>query len=153
MASKVEAICAEKVQPEIEKLGYVVLEIDYSKKVDGQNLTFVIDKDGGINIEDCEKVHRLVDDLLEQINPTDDNPYILNVESAGLDRPIKCERDFIRNKDKTVEVKLYTKLDDKKTFVGLLKEYNNDYVVLEIDGLSKQFNLNQVAIITPVITF
>ena len=153
MASKVENICAQKVTPEIEKLGYMVLEIDYSKKVDGQNLTFVIDKEGGIDIDDCEKVHRLVDVLLDEINPTDDKPYILNIESAGLDRPIKCERDFIRNKGKLVEVKLYTKLNGEKSFTGNLTDYNQEKVVIETNGALQEFKLDSVAIITPVIIF
>lgn len=152
MASKVQTICQEKIQPHIEQMGYYVLEIDYSKKVDGQNLTFVIDKDGGVDIDDCEKVHRAIDALLDEVNPTDDASYILNVESAGLDRPIKSERDFLRNKDKEVEVKLYTKFDGKKSYVGVLIDYNQDYVTIN-DGSEKRFALKDVALIAPVIKF
>lgn len=153
MASKVETICTEKVIPQIEKLGYYVLEVDYSKKVDGQNLTFVIDKDGGVLIEDCEKVHRMLDTLLDEINPTDDAPYILNVESAGLDRPIKTQRDFLRNKGKEVEVKLYKKLDGKKTFVGNLIEFDDAKVVLSLENQIQTFAHEDVALISPVIKF
>jgi len=153
MASKVETICTEKVVPQIEKLGYYVLEVDYSKKVDGQNLTFVIDKDGGVLIEDCEKVHRMLDVLLDEINPTDDAPYVLNVESAGLDRPIKTQRDFLRNKGKEVEVKLYKKLDGKKSFVGYLSEFDNEKVVLSLEDRTQTFAREDVALISPVIKF
>ena len=150
MASKVESICTEKVVPQ---LGYYVLEVDYSKKVDGQNLTFVIDKDGGVLIEDCEKVHRMLDTLLDEINPTDDAPYILNVESAGLDRPIKTQRDFLRNKGKEVEVKLYKKLDGKKSFVGNLMEFDDTKVVLSLEKQKQTFAREDVALISPVIKF
>ena len=153
MASKVESICTEKVVPQIEQLGYYVLEVDYSKKVDGQNLTFVIDKDGGVLIEDCEKVHRMLDTLLDEINPTDDAPYILNVESAGLDRPIKTQRDFLRNKGKEVEVKLYKKLDGKKSFVGNLMEFDDTKVVLSLENQKQTFAREDVALISPVIKF
>ncbi len=153
MASKVESICTEKVVPQIEQLGYYVLEVDYSKKVDGQNLTFVIDKDGGVLIEDCEKVHRMLDTLLDEINPTDDAPYILNVESAGLDRPIKTQRDFLRNKGKEVEVKLYKKLDGKKSFVGNLMEFDDTKVVLSLEKQKQTFAREDVALISPVIKF
>lgn len=153
MASKVESICTEKVVPQIEQLGYYVLEVDYSKKVDGQNLTFVIDKDGGVLIEDCEKVHRMLDTLLDEINPTDDAPYILNVESAGLDRPIKTQRDFLRNKGKEVEVKLYKKLDGKKSFVGNLMEFDDTKVVLSLEKQNQTFAREDVALISPVIKF
>lgn len=153
MASKVESICTEKVVPQIEQLGYYVLEVNYSKKVDGQNLTFVIDKDGGVLIEDCEKVHRMLDTLLDEINPTDDAPYILNVESAGLDRPIKTQRDFLRNKGKEVEVKLYKKLDGKKSFVGNLMEFDDTKVVLSLENQIQTFAREDVALISPVIKF
>ena len=153
MASKVESICTEKGVPQIEQLGYYVLEVDYSKKVDGQNLTFVIDKDGGVLIEDCEKVHRMLDTLLDEINPTDDAPYILNVESAGLDRPIKTQRDFLRNKGKEVEVKLYKKLDGKKSFVGNLMEFDDTKVVLSLEKQKQTFAREDVALISPVIKF
>ena len=153
MASKVESICTEKVVPQIEQLGYYVLEVDYSKKVDGQNLTFVIDKDGGVLIEDCEKVHRMLDTLLDEINPTDDAPYILNVESAGLDRPIKTQRNFLRNKGKEVEVKLYKKLDGKKSFVGNLMEFDDTKVVLSLEKQKQTFAREDVALISPVIKF
>lgn len=153
MASKVEAICMEKIVPKIEDLGYFVLEVDYSKKVDGQNLTFIIDKQGGILIEDCEKVHHMLDQLLDEINPTDDAPYILNVESAGLDRPVKCERDFVRNQGKEVEVKLYKKVDGKKSFIGLMQQFDAKNVAICIDGQTKSFPREDVALISPVIKF
>lgn len=153
MASKVETICMEKIVPQIEKLGYFVLEVDYSKKVDGQNLTFVIDKEGGVFIEDCEKVHRMIDVLLDEVNPTDDASYILNVESAGLDRPIKCERDFVRNKGKEVEVKLYKKFDGKKSYIGILEEFDCKAVTITLNSQKYTFALEDVALISPVIKF
>ena len=79
MAGKVETICNEKIRPVIEELGYELVDIEYSKKVDGMNLDFIIDSPNGILIEDCEKVHRAIDELLDEVNPTDDAPYILNV--------------------------------------------------------------------------
>ena len=97
MASKVKSICEEKVVPVIEEMGYEVVDIEYAKKSDGMNLIFYIDKDEGVKIEDCEKVSRAIDGLLEELNPTDDSPYILSVSSPGLDRPLKTERNFKRN--------------------------------------------------------
>lgn len=152
MAGKVESICEERVKPEIEKLGYIVLEIDYSKKVDGQNLTFVIDKENGININDCEKVHKMLNTLLDEINPTDDNPYILNVESAGLDRPLKCKRDFERNFGKEVEVKLYAKRDGKKSFIGNLVYFDDQVFAIETPT-RMEFKMSDTAMIVPVIKF
>ena len=59
MASKVKSICEEKVVPLIEELGYEVVEVEYAKKSDGMNLTFYIDKENGVQIDDCEKVSKV----------------------------------------------------------------------------------------------
>jgi len=79
LAGKVKAICEEKIVPLIEEVGYEVVEVEYVKKSDGMNLTFYIDSENGVQIEDCEKVSRLVDEVIDEINPTDDQPYILSV--------------------------------------------------------------------------
>ena len=94
MASKVVQICEEKINPIIAKLGYEVIEVDYSKMSNGMNLTFYIDSPNGITIDDCEKVNDAITDVLEELNPTNDESYTLNVSSPGLDRPIKSNNDF-----------------------------------------------------------
>ena len=63
-------------------MGYEVVEVEYAKKADGMNLTFFIDKDGGIDVDDCEAVSKTIDPLLDELNPTDDQAYILNVSCA-----------------------------------------------------------------------
>ena len=114
MASKVKTICEEKVVPFIENMGYEVVEVEYVKKSDGMNLTFYIDKEDGIKIEDCEMVSKSIDGLLEELNPTDNSPYILSVSSPGLDRPLKTDRDLKRNVDKEIEITLFAKTNGKK---------------------------------------
>lgn len=154
MAGVVESICRKMIVPKIESMGYLVLEVEYAKKIDGMNLTFTIDSDMGITIEDCEKVHKMVDAELDVINPTNDSPYILNVESAGIDRPIKTERDFLKNKGKQVEVRLYAPFNKKKKYEGALLDYNDKHVVIGIDNdQTLEFNLQLVSLITPIIKF
>lgn len=153
MASKIETICYEKIVPLINDLGYEVIEIDYSRKIDGMNLTFTIFKPEGIVLNDCETVHRLVDKQLEELNPTDDTPYILNVESEGLDRPIKSHADFLRHKGEEYEVKLYVPIDGKKSYKGSLIEYDEEKVTLEINGKAKSLPKEKVAHIVPVLSF
>ena len=154
MASKVVQICEEKICPVINKLGYEVIEVEYAKKTDGMNLSFYIDSPNGIFIEDCEKVNNAITDLLDEINPTNDESYILNVCSPGIDRPIKNEKDFLRNRDKLVQVSLYLPRDGKKKYEGKLKEFNNDIVVIEDnEGQLINFERKSVALISPVIKF
>lgn len=153
MAGKVKSICEEKVVPVIEELGYEVVEVEYAKKTDGMNLTFYIDTEGGIQVEDCEKVSKAIDGILEELNPTDDQPYILNVSSPGIDRPLKTDRDFSRNMNKEIEVTLFSKLDGKKKFVGLLKAFDEKNITIENNGKTTTLERGKIAHIVPVIKF
>ncbi len=152
MASKVIDRCNNKIVPIINNLGYDVLEVEYAKKVDGMNLTFFIDKPNGITIEDCEKVNNAISDVLDEINVSDDAPYILNVSSAGLDRPIKNEKDFVRNKGKQVEIKLYVPENNQKVFVGELIGFSDlGYTIKNSAGEEHFFEKSKVAICLPVL--
>lgn len=154
VASKVIDRCNEHIVPIIENLGYDVLEVEYAKKVDGMNLTFYIDKPSGITIDDCETVNNAITDVLDEINVSDDAPYILNVSSAGLDRPIKNEKDFKRNQGKQVEIKLYVPQDKQKVFVGALVGFDeNTYTIQTQDGKQLSFEKSKVAICSPVLDF
>ena len=153
MASKVVQICEEKICPIITNLGYEVIEVDYSKMANGMNLTFFIDSPNGINIDDCEKVNNAITNALDEINPTNDESYILNISSPGLDRPIKTHNDFLRNKGKIVELSLYTKVDGKKSFQGTLQDLSEDFVTIEINNESKTFDRKNISKIYPVIKF
>lgn len=115
MAGKTIDLVQEKINPIIESLGYEVVDVEYAKKVDGMNMTFYIDKPDGIKIEDCEKVHKAISDPLDELNPTGDAKYILNVSSVGLDRPIKTDKDLKRNIGKEVEIRLYKPIEKKRT--------------------------------------
>ena len=155
MASKVVDRCNTHIVPIIENLGYDVIEVEYAKKVDGMNLTFYIDKiPGGITLDDCEKVNNAITDVLDEINVSDDAPYILNVSSAGLDRPIKNQKDFLRNKGKQVEIKLYSPINNQKVYVGELEAFDGiNYTIKTKDGNSISFASDKVANCIPVIEF
>ena len=151
--AKVKQICEEKVCPIIEEMGYEVVEVEYAKKSDGMNLTFYIDNDKGIELSDCEKVSKAIDQVLEDVNPTDDQPYILNVSSPGLDRPIKTNRDFERNMGKEIEIILFAKIGGKKDFKGVLFSYDDKNVTISKNGEELSFDREKIAHIVPVIKF
>ncbi|MBQ8908892.1 MAG: ribosome maturation factor RimP [Clostridia bacterium] len=153
MAGKVKAICEEKIVPIIEEEGYEVVEVEYAKKSDGMNLTFYIDSEQGIQIEDCEKVSKLIDGALDEVDPTDGQTYILSVSSPGIDRPIKTDRDFKRNLNKEIKVTLFAKIDGKKEFEGELTSFNETEFVIKVKDKEITFNRQQVAHIVPVIKF
>ena len=148
VAEQVEAL----VTPIAESFGLEVVEVLYEKKFDGMNLTVVIDKEGGVTIDDCEKLHRAIDAPLDELDPID-TAYILNVSSPGLDRPLKVERDYKRNLGKKISVKLYKPLDGKKAYEGVLVAYDEDTFTIEIKKGQLTFNKKDTAKVEPVIEF
>lgn len=141
------------VRPIAESFGLEVLEVLYEKKYDGMNLTIVIDKDGGVTIDDCEKLHRAIDDPLDELDPID-CAYTLNVSSPGLDRPLKLERDYKRNLENKILVKLYKPLDNKKSYEGVLVSYDVETFSIKTDkGDIIKFNKKDTAKVEPIIEF
>lgn len=156
MAGKVKTLVQEKLTPVIEKLGYEVVDIEYSKEADGMNLVFYIDCDAGVTIDDCEKVSKVIDPLLDELNPTDDQPYIMSVSSPGIDRPLKTDRDFNRHIGKEIEITLFSKLDGKKNFKGELVSFDTTSVTIKTEGKGEQnitLSRDKIAHIVPIIKF
>lgn len=141
------------VQPIAQGFGLEVIEVLYEKKYDGMNLTVVIDKDGGVTIDDCEKLHRAIDAPLDELDPID-TAYILNVSSPGIDRPLKTERDYKRNLNKKISVRLYTPQNGKKAYDGVLTEYDEDTFTIQLkNGNQITFNKKDTAKVEPIIEF
>jgi len=141
------------VKPIADSFGLEVLEVLYEKKFDGMNLTIVIDKDGGVTINDCEKLHKAIDAPLDELDPIEVS-YTLNVSSPGLDRPLKHERDFKRNINKRISVKLYKPLNGKKVYEGTLTAYTDEtFTVRSADGKDWIFNKKDAAKVEPIIEF
>lgn len=140
------------VQPIAESMDLHVLEVLYEKKFDGMNLTVIIDKEGGVSIDDCEKLHRAIDAPLDELDPID-VAYTLNVSSPGLDRSLKLDWDYKRNLGKKITVKLYKPLDGKKTFNGVLETYDKDTFVLNTGNKQLTFTKKETAQVLPIIEF
>lgn len=150
--AKVKEICEQALKSVIEKEGYELVEVAYQKEVTGMNLVFTIDSDNGVTIDDCEKIHKIIDPILDELNPTDDKPYILSVSSPGIDRPLKTERDFKRNIGKEIETTLFQKLNGKKKFTGVLVSYDENSITID-DGNQTTIEREKIAHIVPVIKF
>ena len=140
------------VTPIAEGFGLEVIEVLYEKKYDGMNLTVVIDKDGGVTIDDCERLHRAIDGPLDELDPID-TAYILNVSSPGIDRPLKMDRDYKRNLNKKITVKLYKPTDNKKVYNGVLVSFDEETFTIEADNKQITFNKKDTAKVEPIIEF
>ncbi len=140
------------VEPIAESLGLTVLEVEYAKKFDGMNLTVIIDKDGGVTIDDCEALHRAIDAPIDELDPIE-TAYTLNVSSPGLDRPLKLDWDYKRNLGKKIKVKLYKPMDGKKVFDGVLTGYDADTFTLDTGKTQLTFVKKETAQVLPIIEF
>ena len=132
MKENIATIATKALANLISDLGYELYEVEYAKKQNGMNLTlFITKQDEQITIEDCEKVHRLADKVLDDLNPTKDESYILNVSSLGLDRLLKTDKDFLRVLDKKVEITLFKPVLDNKQFIGVFESFDEEKVTLK----------------------
>ena len=129
-----------------------LVEVEYVKKHDGMHLVVYIDKPTGITLEDCEKVSKMVDPVIEQLNPTQDASYRLDVSSYGIDKPLKFDWQFDKYLNHKVSVKLYKKVDDLKEFDAILKDYKDMYV-FDLNGAEINLEKELVAYVLPYIEF
>ena len=119
MKKNITKICEELAEPVAEQLGYVIWDTEYVKEGGRYILRYTIDKDGGVGIDDCERFHRAIDPLLDELDPIEES-YTLEVSSPGIERELKYEWHYECCVGDTVEVKLYKPYNDSKTYVGKL---------------------------------
>ncbi len=154
---KILSSCEDVIRKIVTELGYYLVAVEYKKQISGMVLEVVIDSESGITLNDCERVARALDEPLDEINPTNDEPYNLNISSMGLDRPITTEYQFKKYKNKKVIVKLYETLKplNKKQFVALLQDYSDSNVTLQLEQQSQVLTLEKklIAQIVPYIEF
>ena len=124
-----EARTEELLKPIVESAGVEIYDVEYVKEGSDFYLRCYIDRDGGVNIQDCETVSRALSDQLDAEDYIED-AYILEVSSPGLTRPLKKENDFKRSIGKIVEIKTYTKIDNCKDFEGELTAYDEETVTI-----------------------
>lgn len=124
----------EMVNPIAEELNYDIYHIEYVKENGEFYLRIYIEKDGGITLSDCEALSRRVSDLMDEKDPIKD-PYFLEVSSPGLNRTLFTEEHYKRFIGREVMVKFTKSVDGKKNIKGILKEVNEDSIVVEADQL------------------
>lgn len=124
---------AETVYPMVEKvageLGYSVWDVEYVKEGTEWILRITIDSDEGIGIEDCEKMSRAIDPVLDEADPIE-GFYRLEVSSPGLEREIRTNEHLDWAIDQVIEIKLYAPIDGCKVAVGTLRSYDEESLVL-----------------------
>ena len=126
---KVEKLLKSK----IEDIGYELYDVEYAKEGKNYFLRIYIDKKDGIDLKDCEKVNDLINPILDEANYVKEG-YFLEVSSPGIERILRKEKHLKDNLESEVLVKLFKK-DEKnnKEYQGILKDFNNEYIVLQCE--------------------
>ncbi|GIN83664.1 ribosome maturation factor RimP [Heyndrickxia sporothermodurans] len=129
--SKVTDIVEELVTPIIQDMDLDLVDIEYIKEGKNWFLRVYIDKEDGIDIEECGIVSERLGEKLDEIDPIPNN-YFLEVSSPGAERPLKKVQDFEKAVGKNVNVKTYEPIDDEKQFEGKLLYFDGKILKLEI---------------------
>lgn len=152
-ASEYEARTEKLIQPILEKLNFELVDVEYVKEGSVWYLRAYIDKEGGITVNDCETVAREMNDLLDVEDFIPDS-YTFEVSSPGLGRPLKKEKDYVRNMGKEVEIRTYRAIDRCKEFYGNLSAYDKDSVTIETEeGKPMSFARTEIALIRQAVHF
>jgi ribosome maturation factor RimP len=129
--SKVTEIVEELAGPIIQELGLELVEIEYVKEGKSWFLRVYIDKDNGVDIEDCGLVSERLSEKLDLVDPIPHN-YFLEVSSPGAERPLKKDNDFEKAVGKNIFIKTYEPIDGEKGFEGTLLEFDGQLLKIEI---------------------
>ena len=149
---KVTELVAELAAPAVARQGCELWDVEYVREAGQWYLRLYLDKEGGVDILDCEAVSREVSDLLDEADPIEAS-YIFEVSSAGAERALKRPGDFQRFMGSPVLVKTYKSRDGRKEFAGTLTGYEDGAVLLDTDGGTLRFEKTEVALVRLRVVF
>ena len=134
MKKNIRETVRDAIQPTVTELGYRIWDITYGKIGADYHLEITIDSDEGISIEDCERVHRAIDPILDECDPIE-GFYYLEVSSPGIERELRTEEHILACIGEAVEAKLFAALDGRKSFSGVLSAYEDGRVTINENGV------------------
>ena len=131
--AKIEEKVEQLVKDPIEKLGYSLYDVEYVKEGPEYYLRIYIDKESGIDLNDCEKVSNEINEILDKADYIKEQ-YFLEVSSPGIERKLRKDKHLEQNISKNVEIKLFKKDNNgKKEYTGKLKTFNQEEIIIETD--------------------
>ncbi|MBQ1394973.1 MAG: ribosome maturation factor RimP [Lachnospiraceae bacterium] len=139
-------------EPEILKEGVELVDVEFVREGKVQCLRVLIDKRGGVTIDECEAVSRRIDPILEEAGLMADVDTF-EVSSPGLDRPLKKPADFVRHMGEKVDVGLYKAIDGDKTITGTLTDYDDGGLTLETADGPVKLEKGEIAVVKQHLDF
>ena len=136
-----------RFEPELQGLGYELVEVEFAPGPGGGTLRFYIDKpretEKGIDAEDCAKVSHALLDSIEVDDPLPGD-YSIEVSSPGLDRVLRTPEHFARYVDNRVKVELQVPRDGRKRFTGMLRRADGESIQMDVDNFSVSIRFAEI---------
>lgn len=133
----------------INNLGYELYDVEYAKEGKDYFLRIFIDKESGIDLNDCEKVNDSINDLLDEADYIKEQ-YFLEVSSPGIERILKKDKHLEASIGCLVEVRMFKAIEKQKVIQGILKEFSKETLVIEIDDKEIQLERKNISVIKTV---
>jgi len=128
--SKIKTTVEEMVQPYLDEHGFELVDVEYVKEGSNWFLRVFVDKDGGIDIDDCGLISEYLSQKLDENDPIP-TAYFLEVSSPGAERPLKKKEDVAKSVGKNVFVTVYEPINGLKEFEGKLETFDNEELVIQ----------------------
>ncbi|MGN0411941.1 MAG: ribosome maturation factor RimP [Lachnospiraceae bacterium] len=138
-----EAKFEQILMPITEKIGVQIYDVEYVKEGTDWYLRAYIDKEGGVTIDDCEKVSRAVSEVMDQEDFIED-AYILEVSSPGLGRTLKKDKHLEKSIGQKVEIKTYKPIEKQKEFSGVLEKFDSESITISLEETEKQGDVKKM---------
>ena len=144
MAS-IEEKVEELVQSKVKELGYELYDVQYVKEGKDYFLRIFIDKPEGIDLNDCEKVSNEINPIIDKADYIKE-AYFLEVSSPGVERVLRKDKHLEQNKGKEIEIKLFKPIENEKIQDGILKQYNEEAIIIEVNEEEKIIDRKNIAL-------
>ena len=138
----------EELEPIINGLNISLYDVIYEKEGKDFYLRIFIEKEGGVDISDCENVNNAINDILDEKDFIKGH-YYLEVSSAGLEKTLRLDKHFENNIGNKIQISLYKPINNSKNVIGILKDYDDEKVIVESDEII-EINKNDISLIKTV---
>ena len=142
--SRITELVSELARPVVDEEGCRLWDVEYVREAGDWYLRVLIDKEGGVSIDDCERISRRLDPLLDEADPIPDS-YVFEVGSAGAERELRRPGDFEQFMGSDVQVRLYQPVNGSKIHDGVLTGYDDGRVTIRSGKSEHSFDKAQVA--------
>ncbi len=131
------------LEPDVEDIGYELIEIEFSRQGGAAVLRVFIDKEGGVTLDDCTRATHVLSPLLDDVALIDEQ-YMLEISSPGWNRPVRKLEHFKRFVGETLRVTTHAPVDGRTKFKGVLTGVEIDMICLDVSGHEATLHLDNI---------